>query len=118
MAGITMKSFDESDETRTPRKAVVEVVRLGGTSVARFTVEPGWTWSEHMGPTVGTDSCQARHLGVVLSGSIRIVHDDGTESDAHAGDVYSIEPGHDACVLGDEPLVALEFESAETYAKA
>ena len=118
MAGITVKSFGAPDEKKTPPKAAVEVVRLGGSSVARLTIEPGWVWSEHMKPVAGTDSCQARHLGVMVSGTIHIVHEDGTESDARAGDAYSIEPGHDACVLGDEPAVALEFESAETYAKA
>ena len=118
MPGITKKSFDTPDETRTPPKAAVEVVRLGDQSVARFTIEPGWRWSEDMKPVVGTDWCQARHLGVMVSGMIHLVHEDGSESDAHAGDVYRIEPGHDAWVLGDEPAVALEFESAETYAKA
>jgi hypothetical protein len=118
MVGITKKSFDAPDETRTPPKAKAEVVRLGDGSVGRLTAEPGWRWSEHMAPVVGTDSCQARHVGVMVSGAFHIVHDDGTESDIRAGDVYRIDPGHDAWVLGDEPAVALEFESAETYAKA
>ena len=118
MAGITVRSFDTPDETKTPPKAIAEVMRLGESLVGRLTVEPGWRWSEHMGPIAGTDSCQARHLGVMVSGTIHIVHEDGSESDAHAGDVYSIEPGHDAWVLGDEPAVALEFESAGIYAEA
>ena len=50
---------------------------------------------------------------------MHIVHDDGTEIDAGPGDAYVIEPGHDAWVVGDEPLVGFEFESsaAETYAR-
>ena len=67
---------------------------------------------------VGGDSCQARHVGMITSGRMHIVHDDGTEADAGPGDVYVIEPGHDAWVVGDEPVTGFEFESAtaQTYA--
>ena len=80
----------------------------------------GWPWSECIKPIVGGESCQAAHLGYVVSGRIHIASDDGSELDLGPGDVYRLEPGHDAWVLGDEPFVALEFESktADTYAKA
>jgi uncharacterized cupin superfamily protein len=112
------RSFDESDETRTPPKTRVEVVRLGDVQAARFTMEPGWRWSECVKPVAGTESCQARHVGVVVSGQMHVVQDDGSEADADAGSAYLIEPGHDAWVVGDERFVAYEFESktAETYA--
>ena len=83
-----------------------------------MTAEPGWRWSEHLAAIAGTDSCQASHLGVLVSDAIHIVHDDVTEVDFHAGDTYRIEPGHDAWGLGDELVVTFEFKSAETYAKA
>ena len=119
MPGIEKKSFDSPDETRTPDKTTVEVVKLGNTTAARFTFQPGWKWSECIKPAVGTDSCQARHVGTVIGGTLHVVHEDGTEGDASAGDAYVIEPGHDAWVVGDEPFVALEFESksAAEYAK-
>jgi hypothetical protein len=68
---------------------------------------------------VGTDSCQAHHIGVIVSGTLHVVHDDGSEGDAQTGDAYIIEPGHDAWVVGNEPVVAFEFDSstAQTYAK-
>ena len=114
-----MKSFDAPDETRTPDKTKVEVVHLGGLSAGRATFQPGWKWSECIKPVVGTDSCQARHVGTVASGRLHVVHEDGSEGDAGPGDVYVIEPGHDAWVIGDEPVVAYEFESktASDYAK-
>ena len=117
MAEVASKSFDSPDETRTPPNTRVEVVRLDGVTAARFTFQPGWRWSEAIRPTVGTDSCQAHHIGAILSGHLHIVHTDGTEGDAKAGDAYVVQPGHDAWVVGDEPVVALEFQSAETYAK-
>ena len=118
MAGITCKSLDSPDETRTPPRTTVEVVRLGETTVARFTFQPGWRWSEDIKPVVGTPTCQTRHVGVIHSGTLHTVHDDGTEAELRAGDAYLIEPGHDGWVVGDEPLVVLEFESADTFAKA
>ncbi|MGI5131182.1 cupin domain-containing protein [Pseudonocardia sp. CA-107938] len=120
MASIETKSMDSPDETRTPDKTAVNVVHLGDASVARLTVQPGWRWSECIKPLVGTESCQATHLGYVVSGRMHIAAADGTEADLGPGDTYYIAPGHDAWVLGDEPAVALEFESktAATFAKA
>jgi hypothetical protein len=117
VAGFEVKSFDSPDETRTPPNTRVEVVRLGGNTAARFTFQPGWRWSEAVKPIAGTDSCQARHLGAVVTGRLHVVHTDGTEAEAGPGEAYVIEPGHDAWVVGDEPVVAFEFESADTYAK-
>jgi uncharacterized cupin superfamily protein len=58
-------------------------------------------------------------LGFLVSGKIHVTATDGTEADISAGDVHRLEPGHDAWVVGDEPAVALEFESktAKTYAR-
>ena len=119
MAGVVKKGFGSADEVRTPDKTRVEVVDLGGVKAARMTLQPGWRWSECIKPVVGTDSCQARHVGTVVAGSMHVVHDDGTEQDLAEGDAYAIEPGHDAWVTSDRPLVGYEFESttAGTYAK-
>lgn len=119
MAGVQTLDFDAADETRTPEKTRVDVVRLGGTTAARMTFEPGWRWSECVKPVAGTDSCQLRHVGVVGSGRLVVKHDDGTEVALSAGDAYVIEPGHDAWVEGDEPFVGYEFESrsANVYAQ-
>jgi hypothetical protein len=119
MAGMTAKSFDAPDETRTPDKTKVDVVDLGGPKAARMTAQPGWRWSECIKPLVGGDSCQARHLGVVTAGRLHVMHDDGTQADVGAGDAYAIEPGHDAWVVGNEPFVAYEFDTsaAANYAK-
>lgn len=119
MAGVEVRDFDAPDETRTPPKTRVDVVRMAGTTAGRFTFEPGWRWSECVKPVAGTDSCQARHVGVVHAGRLGVRHDDGTESELGAGQAYVIEPGHDAWVVGDETFVGYEFEapSAETYAR-
>jgi hypothetical protein len=118
MAGITTKSFESPDETRTPEKTRVEVVDLGGAKAARMTLQPGWRWSECIKPIVGGESCQSRHLGTTASGRLHVVHDDGTEGEVGPGDAYAIEAGHDAWVVGDDPFVGYEFEttSAEAYA--
>ena len=119
MAGITKKSFNAADETRTPDKTKVDVVDLGGVKAGRFTMQPGWRWSECIKPVVGTESCQARHVGAVVSGRLTVRHNDGTEQELGRGDAYLIEPGHDAWVVGNEPFTGYEFESktAETYAR-
>ena len=119
MAGVQLLDFDSPDETRTPEKTRVDVVRMGGTTAARFAFEPGWKWSECVKPVVGTDSCQVRHVGVVQSGRMVVKHEDGSEVEVGPGEAYLIEPGHDAWVVGDEGFVGFEFESqsAEEYAR-
>jgi hypothetical protein len=119
MAGVETRDFDSPDETRTPDKTKVDIVHLGGNPVARFRMEPGWTWSGCVQPVVGGDSCQLRHLGVAQSGRLSIAHDDGTVVEIGPGDAYVIEPGHHAEVVGGEPFVGFEFQpqSAEDYAK-
>ncbi len=120
MAGLQVRDFQAPDETRKPDKTQVDVVRLGGTTAARLTLEPGWKWSECVKPVAGTESCQARHVGVVQSGRMHVTHEDGTEGEIGAGEAYVIEPGHDAWVVGDETFVGFEFEArtAEEYAKS
>ena len=119
MAGLHVRAFDSPDETRTPDKTHVDVVKMGGNTAARLTLEPGWKWSESIKPVAGTESCQVRHVGVAQSGRIHVSHEDGSEGEIGAGEAYVIEPGHDAWVVGDEPFVGFEFESptAEVYAK-
>ncbi len=119
MSGVVSRNFDSPDESRTPAKTRVDVVDVNGSKAARLTAQPGWKWSECIKPVVGGDSCQAKHLGVVVSGRMHVVHDDGSEIDIAAGDAYAIDPGHDAWVIGDEAFVGYEFESptAATFAK-
>lgn len=119
MAGVEKRDFDSPDETRAPEKTRVDVVNMGGATVGRFAMEPGWRWSECVKPVAGTDSCQHRHVGVVQAGAMRVTHEDGTVLDLGPGDAYVIEPGHDAEVVGEERFVGFEFEqkAAEEYAK-
>jgi len=119
MAGVEKRDFDAPDERRTPDKTQVDVVHLAGTTAARFTMEPGWTWAACVKPVAGTDSCQHRHLGVVQSGRMRVMHDDGTVLELGPGDAYVIEPGHNAEILGGDVFVGFEFQpqAAEEYAR-
>jgi hypothetical protein len=45
-------SFESPNETRTPDKSKIDVVKLGDTSAARITFQPGWKWSECIKPVV------------------------------------------------------------------
>jgi len=99
-------------------KGQVEIVKVGDGVVGKATFEPGWRWSEHVKPIAGTESCQAAHLGYVLSGRQTAVMDDGSELDFGPGDVVAIPPGHDAWVVGDEACVVLDFAGMGEYAKA
>jgi hypothetical protein len=116
MAGVEINDFAAPDEVRRPDHTTIEVVKLGGGEIGRYTFQPGWRWSEHIRPVVGTDSCQVEHVGYVVSGHLHIEHTDGSTGEAIPGTVYRIAPGHDAWVVGDEPTVVVEFQGAAVFA--
>ncbi|MDE2584259.1 MAG: cupin domain-containing protein [Betaproteobacteria bacterium] len=111
------KSHNSPDEIRSPSKTRVEVVNLEGFTLGRFNFEPGWRWSECVKPVVKTDLCQLSHVGHVVTGRLTVRMQDGTEKILRAGESYTIPPGHDAWVVGDEPFVGLEVMSADVFAK-
>jgi class 3 adenylate cyclase len=109
------KSLRKPEETITFPGATQAIVELGDLTVGRFVAQPGWRWSEHVRPEVGGEWCRARHVGVVASGRIHIITEDGTEMDFGPDDAYDIPPGHDAYVVGDEPLVQVEWQGLRTF---
>src|SRR5690348_14500977 len=86
------KSLNSPDETRTFPKGKLEIVTVGGTSMGRATFEPGWKWSECVKPIAKTESCQAPHLGYLVSGRMKVVMDNGEELDFGPGDAMSAPP--------------------------
>ncbi len=119
MAGTTdHKSFDNPDEVREFPHGKGEILRIGGGEVGRYTLEPGWRWSEHVKPKAGTELCEAPHFQYQLSGTVRLRMADGTEFDIRAGEVAVLEPGHDAWVVGDEPAVVIDWGGAHNWGKS
>ena len=112
------KSFSKPDEVRTFPKGKLELVSIGGAVVGCATFEPGWKWSTSLQPLVKTKSCEAPHFQYHVSGTIKILMDDGTEFLCKAGDVSLLPEGHDAWVIGDEPVVIVDFQGMMDYAKS
>jgi len=117
MSSIDVKSLNRPDEVRTFDKGKVELVKIGGAAIGRAVFQPGWRWSESVKPLVKTESCEAPHFQYHVSGTLRIKTDDGTEVDCHAGDVSKLGAGHDAWVVGNEPVVVVDFQGMLDYAK-
>jgi hypothetical protein len=117
MAKIELKSTNTPDETRSFEKGKLELVNIGGRTVGRAVFQPGWRWSTHVKPLVKTKSCEAPHFQYQISGVLHVRMDDGTEKEFKAGDVALIPPGHDGWVVGNEPVVAIDFQGMGEYAK-
>ncbi len=114
---IEHRDFAEPDEVRTFERGHAEILRVGGTEIGRLVFEPGWRWSEHVRPIAGTELCEAPHFQYHLSGTLRIQTADGQEFDATPGQVTSLPAGHDAWVVGDEPVVVVDWYGASHYAE-
>ena len=98
MGSIEVKNFDNQNESNTSfNNAKMDIVKVGDQRVMRLTLQPGWKWSQDIKPNV------------LVSGAVCAKHDDGTELIYKAGDSYSIDPGHDGWVVGNEPAVVYEF---------
>ena len=115
---VILKRFESPDDTRVFQKGKFELVHLGGMTIGRATYEPGWRWSEHVGPTLGATRCSVEHVGMVLSGKATAAFEDGRVFELRAGELFYIPPvPHDSWVIGDQPYVSLHFIGADHYAK-
>jgi len=85
--------------------------------IGRAVLEPGWRWSTSVKPLAKTKSCEASHFQYHLSGTLKVLMDDGTELECKAGDVALLPIGHDAWVVGKEPVVIVDFQGMVDYAK-
>ncbi len=102
------KSFDSPDETRRFPHGGGTFVDLKSLAVGRAVLEPGWHWAADVKPIAGTELCEIHHLHVLVSGRIAFRMANGEEHEFAANDVMDIAPGHDAWVVGDEPVILLD----------
>ncbi len=118
MKDLILTSFDAPDEVRRMEKGKFEIVRVGGVTIGRATYEPGWKWSEHVGPAVGASRCTVEHVGLVLSGAATAAFENGEVVELRPGQIFYIPPvPHDSWVIGDEEYVSLHFLGADAYAR-
>ena len=111
------KSFGTADEVRTFPKGKLELMTIGGATIGRAILEPGWRWSTSVQPIAKTRSCEAPHFQYRVSGTMKVVMDDGTEFVCKPGDVSLLPSGHDAWVVGNEAVVIVDFQGMADYAK-
>jgi hypothetical protein len=114
---MQQKSLNSPDETRTFDKGKLELVTISGVTFGRATLNPGWKWSESVKPIAKTASCQAPHTQYIISGKMKIVMDGGQETVLGAGDAAVVPPGHDAWVVGNEPVILIDVTGMVNYAK-
>jgi quercetin dioxygenase-like cupin family protein len=116
--GLVLKRFETPDEVRHMDKGTFEIVHVGGMTIGRATYQPGWKWSQHVGPGLGKSLCDVEHVGLVLAGTATAAFEDGTVRELTAGTLFYIPPTpHDSWVVGDEAYVSLHFLGTEQYAK-
>ncbi len=112
------KNFGKPDEVREFANGKVEVLKIGDASIGRAVLKPGWKWSTAVQPIAKTKSCEAAHFHYHVSGVLRVRMDDGTEIDCKPGDISMLPPGHDAWVVGNEPVVVVDFQGMTSYGKS
>jgi len=115
---VVLKQFDNPDEIREMVKGRFEIVHIGGMTIGRATYEPGWKWSEHVGPPLGLERCTVEHVGLVLEGAAIAAMDDGSIVELNAGTLFHVPPvPHDSWVVGEDRYVSLHFLGSDQYAR-
>lgn len=112
------RSFETPDKALSFEHGFVEIANLAGTggAVTRMVMRPGWRWTTDLGHVIGTDTCQTRHVGYCLEGSLHVELDGGATLEIKAGDLFVIPPGHDAWVDGQATCTILDWGSMATTA--
>jgi class 3 adenylate cyclase len=106
---VRWKSFEQPDATRRFPHGTGTFVDIGSLAVGRAVLEPGWRWSVDIKEEVGTELCEFHHLHVLVAGRMGFQMADGQEHEFASGDVMDVPAGHDAWVIGDEPVVVLDI---------
>ena len=97
---IQTKNLHSSpDEVLTSEKEKIEMVSLEDLTLARMTLQPGWSWEKQVKPKAKTNSCEVHHTSYIISGRMKTVMDDGTEVESGAGTVAVVPPGHNTWVV-------------------
>jgi hypothetical protein len=117
MAKMQSKNLSNPDELRIFDKGKLELIKLGGVTFGRATLQPGWKWSTCVKPLVKTKSCEAPHLQYHVSGRIAVLMDDGSQAEFGPGEVSLLPPGHDAWVVGNDPVVVIDITGMVEYAQ-
>ena len=117
MEKMTKKTLVNPEEKREFPKGQVDLVTIGNITFGKGTFQPGWRWSESVKPIAKTDSCQAPHTQYHVSGRLHVKMDDGSELEFGPGDVGVVPPGHDAWVVGNDPVVVIDITGLVHYAE-
>ena len=118
MSTVHHKTFMHPEEVREFSHGKVENLHFEDGVVGRMTLQPGWAWSKDVKPTAGTELCQVAHFSYQTSGILHVRMADGSEYDFGPQDVSVIPPGHDAWVIGNEPVVIFDWTGVTAgYAK-
>jgi quercetin dioxygenase-like cupin family protein len=118
MDDVVLRRFETPDETRVFEKGRLELIHIGGMTVGRATYEPGWKWSEHVGPVTGARRCLVEHVGLVVSGTATVAFEDGRVIELPEGSLFHVPAvPHDSWVVGNRPYVSIHLLGAGAYAK-
>jgi mannose-6-phosphate isomerase-like protein (cupin superfamily) len=120
MTRILKKSLDTSpDETQKFDRGKMDLAKFGEATIGRVILQPGWSWEKSMKPIQNTETCQSPpHIQYIISGRIGVSLEDGTEEELGPGDVAMIPPGHKTWVVGNEPVVGIDFSNPNGYSKS
>ncbi|MEX0826286.1 MAG: adenylate/guanylate cyclase domain-containing protein [Acidimicrobiia bacterium] len=111
-----VRRFSEPDEVvDVPGLVHSEILEIGGFGLARTVHAAGFRWSTHVAPLVGTEWCEVRHIGLLVSGIMHVQLATGEEFEVGPGEVFDIPAHHDGWIVGGEECVTIDWTGVRSW---
>ena len=107
ITAILMGSFEPQETKHFPR-GKIDLFDIEGNTFSRLTLQPGWRWA-CLKPLEGTESCRFSNFHNQVSGTLCCRMKGGFQIESRVGDISYLTSGHDAWVVGDEPVIAVDY---------
>ena len=111
-----VKRFDRPERLFAFDSGRLEVITVGGVTIAKGSYAPGWRWSRCALHDALPRGGPSEPVGIVLSGAARMALEDGSEVELKPGDFFqaALTSEHDEWVVGQRPCEILYLGGIDT----
>lgn len=84
---------EQSNKSGTSKRPSSKSFTFGGMTIGRATYEPGWKWSEHVGPSLGENRAATWGMSAWSFRASNAAMEGGTVIEMKPGDIFFVPAG-------------------------
>lgn len=108
-----VKRFDTPERVLVFEHGRLEVITVGGRVIGKGSYGPGWKWSHSIKASTRGGSRAPDHVGVILSGRVKMHVGSEREIELTPGDFFHVATDYDSWVVGYRPCEVLYLSGVE-----